>query len=331
MEDPMTVLDEAVTERVRRLSTSAARRLIEPDTDVPGEVGPGQVLADELLSVAGLDLDLTAEQRRILSREEVASITQAGIRFEAVLEAGFAAQIATATELTDPRLTFILHEVGEETRHQRLFQRLICQLAPEAPHPIPLRFVQLGYGLTVHATASFRAMFYALVLVGEEIPDLFQKVASEHPDTDPFVKAINRYHRQEEARHLSFARAVYPEIWARAGWLDRLLVRRLVPRIARGMFELMVHPGVYAAVGLPGFRTWQAANRTPGRLQWRREATRPVLRALLDAGAIDAGRVPGGWRSLCGVDRHGEPRPDLVPSWTTRTWEAAAYSKWSSS
>src|SRR5258706_10569690 len=120
----MTVLEKELDRRVARLTAAAARHVVEPDVDLPGEVGAGQVLADPLLSVAGLGLDLTAEQRRVLSREEVASITQSGIRFEAVLEAGFAAQIATAHHLDDPRLAFILHELGEETRHQRLFQRL---------------------------------------------------------------------------------------------------------------------------------------------------------------------------------------------------------------
>jgi hypothetical protein len=32
-----------------------------------------------------------------------------------------------------------------------------------------------------------------------------------------------------------------------------------------------------------------------------------VLAAALDAGVIRRGRVPRAWRTLCGVDRHGEP------------------------
>ena len=78
----------AVVERVERLNRASLRRVIEPDVDLPGAVGDGQLMADELLSVAGMDLGLTAEQRRILSREEVASMFSAGTRFEAVLEIG---------------------------------------------------------------------------------------------------------------------------------------------------------------------------------------------------------------------------------------------------
>lgn len=311
----MTLLDPAVEQRVNRLSTAAAKRVVEPDDDVPGGVGDGQLLPDRLLSIAGLDLDLTPEQKRILSREEIASIAEAGIRFEAVLTAGFGAQIATSRDITDPRLTFILHEIGEESRHQRLFQRLIASIGPTAKDPLPYRVARAGMTAVVHAVAELRALFYVLVLGGEEIPDLFQKLASEDPDTDDFVRAVNKYHRMEEARHLSFARAVYPEVWAEASLADRIAVRRVAPFLIGGMFETIVHPGVYATIGLPRMKTWRAANRTPQRVQLRWMATRPVLQVLLDSGAIKPGRVPKGWRALCGVDRHGNPLPNRYDGW----------------
>ncbi|MBV9952980.1 MAG: diiron oxygenase, partial [Acidimicrobiia bacterium] len=133
------------------------------------------------------------------------------------------------------------------------------------------------------------------------------KRAAEHPGTDPFIKQVNRYHRQEEARHLSFARAVLPEVWAKAERVDRLLVRRVAPAVIGGMFDMLVHPGVYETAGLPGWETWKAVRASAPRIELRHEATRPVLRALLDAGALTPGRIPKGWRELCGVDRQGEP------------------------
>jgi hypothetical protein len=178
---------------------------------------------------------------------------------------------------------------------------------------VPFRFVRFGYRAVVEATIAHPALFYVLVLGGEEIPDLFQKLASEHPDTDPFVRAVNRYHRMEEARHLSFARAVLPEVWGRASRLDRTLVRHVAPLIIRFMFDSMVHPGVYKAVGLPGFATWRAANRTPERRQIRFESTRPILQVLVDAGAVRAGGIPARWRNLCGVAKTGEHLDAIAP------------------
>ncbi|CAN5565032.1 diiron oxygenase [soil metagenome] len=296
-----------IDDRIDRLSTASVRRMIEPDTDVAGQLGDGAVLPDELLSVAGLDLDLEAGQRARLSREEVASIVAAGIRFEAVLIAGFALDLATAPDLTDPRVTYAFHELGEETRHSRLFVRLLTQLQPTATNPLDRPILRRIERLVLPRLIARPALLDVLVLAGEEIPDRFQKLAAEHPDTDPFLRDVNRYHRQEEARHLAFARMVLPERWSAAGPVERFLVRRVAPTVIRGMFDTMVHPGVYATVGLPTWSTWKAANRTPERVAIRHTATRGVLAALLEAGVLGCGAVPRPWRDLCGVDRHGEP------------------------
>ena len=146
-----------------------------------------------------------------------------------------------------------------------------------------------------------------MVLAGEEIPDHLQKLAAEHPDTDPFLAALNRYHRMEETRHLSFARTVLPEAWSRAGWIERLRIRIAAPFMISQLWQAFVHPGVYTTVGLPTWRTWMAVQHLPRRIELRRTVTRPVLEALLDAGGFRRGRIPRGWRTLCGVDRDGVP------------------------
>jgi hypothetical protein len=295
------------TERVARLNNASANRMIEPDDALPGHVGPGQILPDDLLSVAGLGLELTAEQRATLSREEVASILQAGVHFEGVLMAGFSLQLTDAHDLTDPRVTYLLHEMGEETRHSRLFIRLLDQLEPTATNPLmrglPARLMRRGVRMII----NLPSLFFTLVLAGEEIPDLVQKLASEHPDTDPFVRDVNRYHRQEEARHLAFARIVLAETWRESSIIDRIAVRRVAPIVIGQMFDLLVHPGVYETIGLPGWTTWRRVRHDERRVSVRHEATRSVVRALLEAGVLQAGKVPRGWRRLCGVDRKGAP------------------------
>jgi hypothetical protein len=296
-----------VDTRIGRLSAASLRRIIEPDQEVVGEVGPGAVLPPELLSVAGLGIQLSAEEQARLSREELSSVVEFGLRFEAILISGFALQMAAASDLTDPRVVYALHEIGEETRHSRLFSRLLTQLDGHAHNPLdrPLlrRLEPIGIGLITRRPA----LLDVLVLAGEEIPDLFQKRASEHPDTDPFVVAVSRYHRQEEARHLAFARTVLPEHWASATWHDRFAVRHIAPLLVRQMFDMMVHPGVYETVGLPAWSTWKAANQSPGRVALRYQATRPVLAAMVDTGVLKPGRIPRGWCSLCGVDKGGQP------------------------
>jgi hypothetical protein len=298
----------SVRERVGRLNRVSERKVIDPDRDLPGSVGEGQLIPDELLSVHGTGIELTAEQRRTLSREEVASMFDAGIRFEAVLEAGFALQVARAADLTDPAITYLLHEMGEETRHQRVFQRIIGQIGPTAHNPLATnpvltRLDRLGTGWVI----SHPALLYVLILAGEEIPDLLQHLAAEHPATDPFLAQVNRYHRQEEARHLSFARTVLPDVWRNATRAERGIVHRLAPAGIATMFDTLIHPGVYETVGLDGWSTWRRVRTTPERIALRHRATRPVLAALLDAGVLRHGAVPGSWRRLCGVDADGRP------------------------
>src|SRR5690606_10224020 len=286
-------------------------RLVDPDRDLPGRLGDGQLLPDDLLlPTAGLDEGvLSSDQRVILSRQVIAAVTTSGLQFEAVLMAGFGLQIAGADDHTDPRIVYLLHEVGEETRHSRLFVRMLEQLGPPAPNPLDGWLAQRVTRRVVHPVINSPALLYTMVLAGEEIPDLLQRRAVEHPGTDPFVRAVNRYHRQEEARHLAFARMMLPEVWERAGAVERSLVRTVAPVLIRELYENMIHPGVFGAAGLPAVPTWRAARSHPGRVEVRVSATRPVLQALLDAGVLDAGRVPRPWRGLCGVDAEGAPVP----------------------
>ncbi|MCW2887910.1 MAG: hypothetical protein JWL58_4772 [Streptosporangiaceae bacterium] len=298
---------ELRTKRVERLNTASGRRVIEPDADVLGEFGVSQIIPDDLLSTAGLRLDLTAEQKSRLAREELASMMRIGIAFEAVLMAGFAYRLALAPDVTDPRFTYALHEIGEETRHSRLFARVVAQLEPEQRNPIDGRLSRRIRGRMMPLILRRPATLDALVLGGEEVPDLLQKLVAEHPDADDYLRRISLYHRQEEARHLAYARTTVAEHYRSTGWTDRFAVRWIVPGAIAFMFDMMVHPLVYPTIGLPALKTWFAARRSPNRVELRRQACRSVLKALLDSGVFRAGHVPYAWRRHCAVNRQGDP------------------------
>ena len=207
-----------------------------------------------------------------------------GVHFEAVLSAGFARMVAETRDLGDPRVTYMLHEIGEESSTRRAFVRLIDELGPTTRNPLDRPLLNRVMHRVTRRIARHDALLLVMTLAGEEIPDLLQKLAAEHPDTDPMLAALNRYHRQEEARHLSFARAVLPEAWPRAGRLERAAVRHVAPLLIGMLWQNFVHPGVYAAAGLPTWETWKAVQKLPRRVELRQRATRPVLAAVLDAG-----------------------------------------------
>jgi hypothetical protein len=299
--------------RIAQLNAVSSRRFVDPETLPWGTMRPGAVLGRELLSIDDLGLDLPDDVLDRLSREETAAILETGIRFEAALTAGFALQIAETRNLTDPRVVYMFHEIGEESRHSRAFVRLIEELAPRARNPFEHGIAGwVGHRVTRWIVKQ-PALLTVFVLAGEEIPDLLQRIASEHPDSDPLLAAVNRYHRQEEARHLAFARTMLPELWADAPTGEKWRVRQFAPRMIGMLFDSLVHPGVYKSVGLPAWPTWRAARRSPGRIALRHAGTRPILDALLATGVLQAGRVPRGWQELCGVDRHGKVRPGDAP------------------
>ncbi|MFC5748973.1 diiron oxygenase [Actinomadura rugatobispora] len=297
----------ARTRRVERLNTASVRRVIEPDTDVTGDFSQEQIVPDELLSTAGLGLRLTPEQKARLAREEVASMLRLGITFEAALMAGFSFRLAVSPRVTDPRFTYALHEIGEETRHSRLFARVIGQLEPRQRNPLESRLARRARGRALPHLMRRPATLDALVLGGEEVPDLLQRLLAEHPDTDDYLRRISHYHRQEEARHLAYARTTVAEHYARARRSDRLALHWIVPGAIAVMFDMMVQPLVYRTVGLPALRTWRAVRRDPRRVELRRQACRSVLKSLLDAGVFAPGRVPYAWRRACAVDASGVP------------------------
>ena len=306
---PTATSTASVSERVARLNAASLRKVIEPDVDVPGSVGPGPIVAGELLSTYGMDLALTEDQRVLLAREEIAAILDGGFRFEAILMAGFCLELSIKDDLTDPSTTYALHEVGEETRHSRLFARVIEQVGPTAVNPFR-GSGRIGRWIELRANFSLLtrpALLNTMILGGEEIPDLIQKLAAEHPDTDPFLASVSRYHRQEEARHLSFARMQVATRWETASFTDRFAVRYVAPLMVRELFHSLVHPGVYATVGLPGWKTWFAVRKLPTRVALQQRASRPVLDALVAGGVLRTGRIPRGWRKVCGVDRHNRP------------------------
>src|SRR5581483_10933518 len=242
--------------RIERLSHVSARRVIDPDVDVVGEFGDGQIIPDELLMTYGSGIELTPEQKVVLSREQTAALLDGGVRLESALMAGFGLMLTTWRDVTDPRITYLLHEVGEETRHSRLFVRMVGQLQPKARNPFNRGIKRKVGALIYRLTASNPLLLFTMVLAGEEIPDLLQKRAVDHPDTDDYLRRVNRYHREEEARHLAFGRMVLPELWSRRPRHERWMVRRIAPHLTRLMVETqLTHPGIYEVAGLPMHRT----------------------------------------------------------------------------
>ena len=145
---------------------------------------------------------MSEQQRRELSRQELASVASTGLWFELIL-IQMLARWAYHQDPQDPRTQYALTEIGDETRHILMFAKAIDR----AGHARPTARAAFVHQLArlYKATAAGPALF-APVLVAEEITDRLQREMVNDESVHPLVRMVNRIHVVEEARHVRFAR-----------------------------------------------------------------------------------------------------------------------------
>ena len=303
----MTVTADAVP---TRLLKSSAKQSYDPDVDVDWDaplVDGLWFMQPERLSLYGTPLwdGLTEEQRRELSRHEVASIAGVGLWFELILMQLMVRELYDA-DPRSPRSQYALTEIGDECRHSVMFGRFIDTLGVPAYRPSP-RVHRLGRGFKALASG---VSGYAAILVAEEILDRWQRELMRDDRVQPLVRMVSRIHVLEEARHMSFAREQItrqvPTLSRRSlGW-HRTLTANTAFVVARSL----VDPRVYAAVGLDPHEARRQALANPHYRQTLTWMGERVVGFLGEQGLIGRAQRPTWRRSLlmpdCGCVRPGQ-------------------------
>lgn len=264
----------------QRLLRSAARQSYDPEVDLDWSAPPVPGLwwmQPERMSLYGTPLwrGLSEEQRITLSAHELASIASVGIWFEIVLMQ-ILLRDAYSADPRAARTQFALTEVGDETRHTVMFGRAIEAMGVPAygPRETSRRLGRLG-PLALHGASA-----YAGILIGEEPVDRWQRELMRDERVQPLARMVARIHVTEEARHVTFAR---DELARAARGLGRAQLRwhqTLTARVAYVTMRSLVHPEVYAAVGLdPREARRQALGNEAYRetIAWMGEKVMPVL------------------------------------------------------
>jgi hypothetical protein len=264
-----------------RLLTSSARNSYDPalDIDWDAELVPGKPFMPlERMSLYGTALwdRLSDEQRIELSKHEIASIMSVGLWFEIILM-----QMLTryAYDL-DPRSAhaqYALTEIGDETRHSVMFARAAERLGvPGYGPPRAVHRLAKVYG----ATAAGPSMF-AGVLVAEETTDRLQRSMMDDENIQPLIRAVNRIHVVEEARHVRFAREEVSRLTPRLGKAALAWHRFSTATSALAIVDCLVDPHVYASVGIRPAEGRRAALANPhfhATRLWMAEKIVPFLR-----------------------------------------------------
>lgn len=255
-----------VAERERvadRLLRSTAARSYDPDVDIdwaaPAEPGKGFML-EHRCSLYGTPLwdKLSPAQRLELEKHEAASVASTGIWLEFSLMRVLA-KLAYRGDPVSRHVQYALAEVAEECRHSTMFARMIEWMGTPRYGP-PARIQAIGNLLP--ALARGPAMWGA-ILIGEEIPDRFQREQVDHDSIQPLMRMVNRIHIVEESRHISNARAELSRSVAAMSRAEIPYHRALLARFALIVSRSLISPQVYRSVGLDPRIARRAARANP--------------------------------------------------------------------
>ena len=233
-----------------RLLRSSAKLSFDPQTEIDWDAPLDRdrySLSPELISLYGTPLwdSLTEEQRRELSRQEMASICSIAIWAETILMQMLVRRAYDGDPASN-HIQYAYTEIADECRHSIMFARFIAKLGAPCYQPDLLaRFC----GRMLKAVSN-GPLTYSGALFVEELGDRIQREAMNDDRVDPLTRAVTRIHVTEEARHMRYAREELVRVWSRHTVLSRGLNRFVLAFTAYIVATRLIHPQCYAKAGL---------------------------------------------------------------------------------
>ncbi|WP_229924775.1 AurF N-oxygenase family protein [Streptomyces sulfonofaciens] len=237
-------------EVAERLLAASAKHSFDPDAEIDWDAPPVPdkwYWPPELVSLYDTPLwrRMPEEQQMDLARHEAASLASLGIWFEIILMQLLVRHIYDMS-VTSAHVRYALTEIGDETRHSKMFARMIRKSGTPT-YPV----ARLHHNLArVMKTVSTTPGSFAGTLLGEEILDWMQRLTFPDERVQPLVRDVTRIHVVEEARHVRYAREELRRQMVTAPEWERRLTRLSSGQAARVFSLAFVNPQVYTDVGL---------------------------------------------------------------------------------
>ena len=200
---------DALHRLVERLCRSSERSP-EGDLDWPDALAPDEwCFSPELLSVYGTPAydALSESMRRRLAFHEAVNFFSLNLHGERVLVRGLALR-ARSPEWR-ALAPYLVRFRADEERHMASFGEF-CRRYAGGIHPD--RSLATA---RPSAPGEEDVLFFAKVLVFEEIVDAYNVHMAADERLARVVRDVNRLHHVDECRHLAFGRAVVKELWTR--------------------------------------------------------------------------------------------------------------------
>ncbi|MGQ0630044.1 MAG: AurF N-oxygenase family protein [Sporichthyaceae bacterium] len=269
-----------------RLLDSSAKHSFDPFTEIDWDAEPVPGLPYmplEKVTLYGTPLwdTLTEDQRIELSKHEFLSAMQVGLWFEVILMQ----LLARYTYDLNPQSAhaqYALTELGDETRHSIMFARTAAKFG--VPHYKPARLTH-ELARVAKATLSGPSM-WASILVAEEMTDRMQRSMMDDEEIQPHIRAVNKIHVIEEARHVRFAREEIEHAAPGMHWPAKEIHRHITATLSYMIADSLVDPKVYLSVGISPREGRAAALANPHHQQCRRWMAEKIVAFLREADLI---------------------------------------------
>lgn len=253
----------------------------------PERIGANEwCMSPELLSLYGTPFHdaLSDDERRRLSLAEAVNFFSLNIHGERLLIAGIARRLYQNGH--DGISPYLHHFLEEENRHIVMFagfcQRYAGRIYPDRKLAVP----------RAHAPGEEDFLFFAKVLVFEEIVDQYNQIMAGDRRLAPVVRHINRTHHRDEARHLAFGRSLAAQLFEQHAprWSGEELgrVRAELAAYFTAAWKEYYSPDAYRDAGVPApFETYRQAYDDPRCRAHRTEISRGVIAHLRSHGILD--------------------------------------------
>jgi len=245
----------------------------------------------ELVSLHGTDTwDALDEQaRKRLSFFEAVNFFSLNIHGEKSLVEGLARRLYAGG--VEGYSAYLHHFLDEENKHMVYFGGFCSRYAGKVYRDRKVAFPR------EYAEGEEDFLFFAKVLVFEEIVDAYNVRMSKDERLEPIARRINLIHHLEETRHLAFGRAITADLFERHAPRWDIETRRSVSdylvSYLRATWKEYWNPDVYADAGLSDpYVNARLGFEHPSRVALRREIAGGCVRFLLEHGMIEAEPAP---------------------------------------
>jgi hypothetical protein len=200
----------------------------------------------------------------------------------------------------NPEFRYFMHELTEETHHIQMFQEFTNRVAPEVYGVA--RIWRWAFPRVAFLGSRFPALFFAIVLAGEEPIDHLQKTVLRRGGTHPLLDRVMSIHIAEEARHIGFAHAWLAAHAPHLSWPRKLMLGLLTPVAMRLGADAIMIPSKQdrRLMGLPDEVAHQIWNEGAAAAKFRRDLFSDV-RMLFDDLGLRTPLTRWAWRAL-GID-----------------------------